>query len=126
MCGECSELAGLHVPEDLLHLDIYDPEMKAFVYDGNCGRGVLTHALRLVQGQAPFFSIMIPRTLFPSYLSRRVPVEGTYEDCQSPERSRDGPAYLEIQSIAWMLKQVCSSMTTCSSSMVNTRRLYRI
>jgi len=45
MCGECSELAGLHVPEDLVHLDIYDPEMKAFVYDGNCGRGVLTTLL---------------------------------------------------------------------------------
>jgi coenzyme F390 synthetase len=45
MCGECSELAGLHVPEDLVHLDIYDPQMKAFVSDGNCGRAVLTTLL---------------------------------------------------------------------------------
>jgi coenzyme F390 synthetase len=45
MCGECTELAGLHVPEDLVHLDIYDPEMKTFVYDGNCGRAVLTTLL---------------------------------------------------------------------------------
>jgi coenzyme F390 synthetase len=45
MCGECTELAGLHVPEDLVHLDIYDPEMKAFVYEGNCGRAVLTTLL---------------------------------------------------------------------------------
>jgi coenzyme F390 synthetase len=45
MCGECTELAGLHVPEDLVHLDIYDPHMKAFVSDGNCGRAVLTTLL---------------------------------------------------------------------------------
>ncbi len=45
MCGECTELAGLHVPEDLVHLDIYDPQMKAFVHDGNCGRAVLTTLL---------------------------------------------------------------------------------
>ena len=45
MCGECSEQAGLHVPEDLVHLDIYDPQMRTFVADGNCGRGVLTTLL---------------------------------------------------------------------------------
>lgn len=45
MCGECSELAGLHVPEDLVHIDIYDPRMAAFVTDGNCGRVVLTTLL---------------------------------------------------------------------------------
>ena len=45
MCGECTALAGLHVPEDLVHLDIYDPEMKSFVHDGNCGRAVLTTLL---------------------------------------------------------------------------------
>ena len=45
MCGECTELAGLHVPEDLVHLDMYDPQMKAFVSDGNCGRAVLTTLL---------------------------------------------------------------------------------
>jgi coenzyme F390 synthetase len=45
MCGECTELSGLHVPEDLVHLDIYDPQMKEFVSDGNCGRAVLTTLL---------------------------------------------------------------------------------
>ena len=45
MCGECTEFAGLHVPEDLVHLDIYDPQMKTFVSDGNCGRAVLTTLL---------------------------------------------------------------------------------
>lgn len=45
MCGECHEVAGLHVPEDLVHLDLYDPQMKAFVPDGECGRVVLTTLL---------------------------------------------------------------------------------
>jgi coenzyme F390 synthetase len=45
MCGECTELSGLHVPEDLVHLDIYDPQLKAFVPDGGCGRAVLTTLL---------------------------------------------------------------------------------
>jgi coenzyme F390 synthetase len=42
MCGECTDLSGLHVPEDLVHLDVYDPLLKRFVPDGECGRGVLT------------------------------------------------------------------------------------
>jgi phenylacetate-coenzyme A ligase PaaK-like adenylate-forming protein len=33
------------VPEDLVHLDIYDPGMKNFVRDGECGRVVLTTLL---------------------------------------------------------------------------------
>jgi len=45
MCGECTELNGLHVPEDLVHLDVYDPQMEGFVKDGDCGRGVLTTLL---------------------------------------------------------------------------------
>lgn len=45
MCGECTELSGLHVPEDLVHLDVYDPRMQGFVKDGECGRGVLTTLL---------------------------------------------------------------------------------
>jgi coenzyme F390 synthetase len=45
MCGECTRLTGLHVPEDLVHLDVYDPQMKAFVNDGECGRAVLTTLL---------------------------------------------------------------------------------
>lgn len=46
MCGECTQLKGLHVPEDLVHLDVYDPQMKAFVNDGDCGRAVLTTLLQ--------------------------------------------------------------------------------
>jgi coenzyme F390 synthetase len=45
MCGECSARQGLHVPEDLVHMDIYDPTMKNFVSDGECGRIVLTTLL---------------------------------------------------------------------------------
>ncbi|PKL57958.1 MAG: coenzyme F390 synthetase, partial [Methanomicrobiales archaeon HGW-Methanomicrobiales-5] len=45
MCGECTQISGLHVPEDLVHLDVYDPQMKSFVKDGECGRGVLTTLL---------------------------------------------------------------------------------
>ncbi|MDO9325715.1 MAG: coenzyme F390 synthetase, partial [Methanoregula sp.] len=45
MCGECTQLSGLHVPEDLVHLDVYDPHMQSFVKDGECGRGVLTTLL---------------------------------------------------------------------------------
>ncbi len=45
MCGECTQIAGLHVPEDLVHLDVYDPRMQSFVKDGECGRGVLTTLL---------------------------------------------------------------------------------
>jgi phenylacetate-coenzyme A ligase PaaK-like adenylate-forming protein len=45
MCGECSERKGLHVPEDLVHMDLYDPQMKRFVEDGECGRIVLSTLL---------------------------------------------------------------------------------
>lgn len=45
MCGECTEINGLHVPEDLVHLDVYDPHMDKFVKDGECGRVVLTTLL---------------------------------------------------------------------------------
>jgi phenylacetate-coenzyme A ligase PaaK-like adenylate-forming protein len=45
MCGECTDLSGLHVPEDFVHLDIYDPNLKDFVEDGECGRMVLTTLL---------------------------------------------------------------------------------
>ncbi len=45
MCGECTDLSGLHVPEDLVHLDIYDPNLKDYVADGECGRMVLTTLL---------------------------------------------------------------------------------
>ena len=45
MCGKCTQLSGLHVAEDLVHLDMYDPHMQSFVPDGECGRGVLTTLL---------------------------------------------------------------------------------
>ncbi|MDD1679121.1 MAG: coenzyme F390 synthetase [Methanomicrobiales archaeon] len=45
MCGECAAKQGLHVPEDLVHLDIYDPYQKRFVRDGECGRIVLSTLL---------------------------------------------------------------------------------
>ena len=45
MCGECHKKVGLHVPEDLVHLDVYDPQLKDFVGDDECGRLVLTTLL---------------------------------------------------------------------------------
>jgi phenylacetate-coenzyme A ligase PaaK-like adenylate-forming protein len=42
MCGECERHLGLHVPEDLVHLDIYDPGLRSFVPDGECGRIILS------------------------------------------------------------------------------------
>ena len=45
MCGECTAKAGLHVPEDLVHMDLYDTRLKKFVPDGECGRIVLTTLL---------------------------------------------------------------------------------
>lgn len=45
MCGECVQLNGLHVPEDIVHLDVYDPKMESFVPDGECGRAILTTLL---------------------------------------------------------------------------------
>ena len=45
MCGECTVQDGLHVPEDMVHLDLYDPALQAFVPDGAEGRIVLSHLL---------------------------------------------------------------------------------
>ena len=45
MCGECTVRQGLHIPEDLVHLDVYDPALRDFVTDGDCGRAVLTTLL---------------------------------------------------------------------------------
>jgi coenzyme F390 synthetase len=45
MCGECSQINGLHVPEDLVHLDLYDPNLQDFVKDGECGRIILSKLL---------------------------------------------------------------------------------
>lgn len=45
MCGECMVRNGLHVPEDLVHMDLYDPKLSSFVPDGQSGRIVLTTLL---------------------------------------------------------------------------------
>ncbi len=45
MCGECTARQGLHVPEDLVHMDLYDTRLKQFVPEGECGRIVLTTLL---------------------------------------------------------------------------------
>lgn len=45
MCGECRVKNGLHCPEDLVHVDLYDPAMERFVRDGEKGRLVLTTLL---------------------------------------------------------------------------------
>jgi coenzyme F390 synthetase len=45
MCGECTAVQGLHVPEDLVHMDLYDIGQKQFVKEGECGRIVLTTLL---------------------------------------------------------------------------------
>jgi coenzyme F390 synthetase len=45
MCGECNQQNGLHVPEDLVHLDIYDPTLQNFVEEGECGRIILSNLL---------------------------------------------------------------------------------
>jgi len=45
MCGECTKKLGLHVPEDMVHLDVYNPNLENFVNDGECGRIVLTTLL---------------------------------------------------------------------------------
>ena len=45
MCGECYKKVGLHVPEDLVHLDVYSPHLDNFVNEGECGRIVLTNLI---------------------------------------------------------------------------------
>ncbi|MDN7024910.1 coenzyme F390 synthetase [Methanoculleus sp. FWC-SCC1] len=45
MCGECACRDGLHVPEDLVHFDLYDPALERFVADGEWGRLVFTTLL---------------------------------------------------------------------------------
>lgn len=45
MCGECGMKQGLHCPEDLVHVDLYDPSLGQFVKDGEDGRLVLTTLL---------------------------------------------------------------------------------
>ncbi|HWQ67170.1 MAG TPA: coenzyme F390 synthetase [Methanospirillum sp.] len=46
MCGECNVVAGLHVPEDIAHMDIYDYERHQYVKDGDPGHIVLTTLLK--------------------------------------------------------------------------------
>ena len=49
MCGECSKVNGLHVPEDFVHLDVYDPTFQDFVKDGECGRIILSTLLPVAE-----------------------------------------------------------------------------
>ncbi|MDD1728174.1 MAG: coenzyme F390 synthetase, partial [Methanospirillum sp.] len=46
MCGECGAKAGLHVPEDVVHMDIFDPHRHQYVQDGEPGHIVLTTLLK--------------------------------------------------------------------------------
>lgn len=46
MCGECGAVAGLHVPEDIVHMDIYNHNRSEFVRDGSEGHIVLTTLLK--------------------------------------------------------------------------------
>ena len=45
MCGECNQKNGLHAPEDLVHLDVYNPSLNDVVKDGECGRIILSTLL---------------------------------------------------------------------------------
>ena len=46
MCGECHAVSGLHVPEDTVHMDIYDPVRHHYVRDGDPGHIDLTTLLK--------------------------------------------------------------------------------
>ncbi len=46
MCGECLATAGLHVPEDIVHMDIYDPVQQRYVPEGGSGHIVLSTLLK--------------------------------------------------------------------------------
>ena len=76
MCGECSDISGLHVPEDLVHLDVYDPGMDKFVKDGECGRLCSYHdCCPWEQRAGTYFSIMIQRIQLLFLAGENVPVE---------------------------------------------------
>ncbi|MFC1487597.1 coenzyme F390 synthetase [Thermoproteota archaeon] len=45
MCGECTQKNGLHAPEDLVHLDVYNPSLNDFVKDAEPGRIILSTLL---------------------------------------------------------------------------------
>ncbi len=45
MCGECQAVNGLHVPEDMVHMDIYDPYKKTYIPEGKPGHIILTTLL---------------------------------------------------------------------------------
>lgn len=46
MCGECSAEAGLHVPEDIVHMDIFNQKHDGYVREGEEGHIVLTTLLK--------------------------------------------------------------------------------
>lgn len=46
MCGECTAVDGLHVPEDIVHMDIFNEKHDGYVKDGIPGHIVLTTLLK--------------------------------------------------------------------------------
>ncbi|MGL4669905.1 MAG: coenzyme F390 synthetase [Methanobacteriaceae archaeon] len=72
MCGECSQKNGLHVPEDLIHLDIYSTETDdnpksrenndntCFLDEGKEGKIILTTLLSKGENGKPINSIGTP------------------------------------------------------------------
>ncbi len=47
MCGKFNEISGLHVPENFVHLDVYDPYIENFVHDGECGIVIIRACLKI-------------------------------------------------------------------------------
>jgi coenzyme F390 synthetase len=89
MCGECTELNGLHVPEDIVHLDVYDPKMESFVRDGECGRAILTTLLP-VGGKSGMLLLNYDTEDTTVVLSRdRCPCGRTHMRIHNPQREAE-------------------------------------
>jgi coenzyme F390 synthetase len=89
MCGECVVRNGLHVPEDLVHLDFYDPALQSFVPDGECGRAVLTTLLP-VGGRAAFLLINYDTEDTTMVLTREpCPCGRTHMKIMNPQREAE-------------------------------------
>lgn len=89
MCGECMVRNGLHVPEDLVHLDVYNPALQSFVPDGECGRAVLTTLLP-VGGKTGFLLINYDTEDTTLVLSREpCPCGRTHMKIMHPQREAE-------------------------------------
>jgi coenzyme F390 synthetase len=89
MCGECTQLNGLHVPEDIVHLDIYDPGRESFVQDGECGRAILTTLLP-VGGKSGMLILNYDTEDTSVVLSRdRCPCGRTHMRIHNPQREAE-------------------------------------